>query len=172
MSNDHPDLQISSEQASALRIALVTACYNQSLTDALTDAVRKELLAAGVSESNIELRRVPGSAEVPYTVNMLALNGGFDALIGMGVVLAGATDHHRVIAEATASAFQQIALQTETPVINGILTTETLEEAQDRITGPANRGREFARAALYMACEKQDLHRALESASSGEDGHG
>ena len=171
MSTDHPDMQVSAEQARALRIGLVAACYNQSLTDAMLAGVRDELIAAGVAESNIELRRVPGSSEVPYTVNMLALSGGFDALIGIGVVLAGATDHHRIIAEATASAFQHIALQTERPVINGILTTETIEQAKERITGPASRGKEFARAALFMASEKQDLQRAPGAVSSEENSH-
>ena len=82
-------------------------------------------------------------------------------LIALGVVLAGRTDHHKVIADSTAVAFQQASLQYEIPVINGVLTTETPGDAIERVKGKADRGREFAMTALAMAIQRAELLKQL-----------
>ncbi len=130
--------------------AIVASRYNQELVDLLLDNVLKNLTQAGVEEDAIELIRVPGSHEIPYTISMLAEPMHFDCLIALGVIIAGETDHHEIIAQSSSLAIQQIAIDTHTPIINGIITS-TREQAEVRCGSDINRGKEFALAALEMA---------------------
>lgn len=144
-------------------IGIVAAQYNGKLVDALLTRVTKALKAHGVRDRNIEVLRVPGSNEVPYAAHMLASTGEFDCLIALGVVLAGETSHHEVISYGTAYSLHSIGMQSEIPVINGILTVGTLEQAEERITGKHDRGVEFANAALQMAWHKLKLVERLDA---------
>lgn len=136
---------------------IVAARYNNELVEALVERVRKTLRKSKVSEGSIKILRVPGSAELPYVANMLAQTGEYDCVIALGVVIAGDTPHHEVIAQSTAVALQGIAIQSEVPVINGILTVNTRAQAEERITGSMDRGVEFAQAALEMAWHHMQL---------------
>ncbi|MGF1448147.1 MAG: 6,7-dimethyl-8-ribityllumazine synthase [Opitutales bacterium] len=147
---------------SDLVIGVVTAAYNPELTDGLLARVQAVLREHRVAPDNIDLRRVPGSAELPYAANMLATSGEYDCVIVLGVVIAGDTPHHMIIAQSTASALQQIALATQVPTINGIIVTENEDQARARVLGDIDRGAEFARAGLVMAREKVDLCEFLE----------
>jgi 6,7-dimethyl-8-ribityllumazine synthase len=144
-------------------IGIVAARYNAELVDALVQRVTAILKQHGVRERHIEVLRVPGSSEIPYAAHMLAATGEFDCLIALGVVLAGETSHHDVLAYGTAFSLHSIGMQSETPVINGILTVNALEQARDRITGQADRGAEFAHAALHMAWHKLQLVERLDA---------
>ena len=139
------------------KFAIVASCYNQDLVDQLLDNVLKTLAAAGIKEDALEIIRVPGSHEIPYTISMLAEPRQFDCLIALGVIIAGETDHHEIIAQSTSLAIQQIAIDTQTPVINGIITA-TREQAEARCGGEINRGVEFANAALEMAKVSDQLN--------------
>jgi 6,7-dimethyl-8-ribityllumazine synthase len=139
-----------STDTSSRSFAIVASRYNQELVDLLLDNVLKNLKQAGVREDAIELIRVPGSHEIPYTLSMLAEPMHFDCLIALGVIIAGETDHHEIIAQSSSMAIQQIAMDTHTPVINGIITA-TREQAEVRCGSEVNRGKEFALAALEMA---------------------
>ncbi len=141
---------------------LIAARYNSELVDALIESTEAALLRAGARPVNIHTMRVPGSYEIPYATYMQALTGRFDALIALGVVIAGETDHHAVIADSTARAFLDVSMRTEVPVINGILTTPTLDHARERISGSHNRGEEFAHAAIEMARHKVSLVHMLD----------
>jgi len=144
-------------------IGIVAARYNGELVDALIARVLAVLKEHGVRERNIEVLRVPGSSEIPYAAHMLAATAEFDCLIALGVVLAGETSHHDVIAYGTAYSLHSVGMQSETPVINGILTVASLDQARERITGPRDRGAEFARAALHMAWHKLHLVERLDA---------
>jgi len=144
-------------------IGIVAARYNGELVDALLERVTKTLKEHGVRERNIEILRVPGSNEIPYAAHMLAATGEFDCLIALGVVLAGETSHHEVISYGTAYSLHSIGMQSEIPVINGILTVSTLKQASERVSGKHNRGAEFARAALQMAWHKLKLVERLDA---------
>lgn len=135
--------------ASGLRIAIVAACFNQSLVDGLIQSAQATLEAAGAPTPALD--RVPGSAELPYATGILAASGDYDAVIALGVVIAGSTDHHAVIGQSTANALQEVSLRTGTPAINGIIVAATREQAEERTIGPIDRGREFAQAAMAMA---------------------
>jgi hypothetical protein len=100
---------------------------------------------------------------------MLAATGEFDCLIALGVVIAGATSHHDVIAYGTAYSLHSIGMQSETPVINGIITVENVEQGRERVSGERERGTEFARAALHMAAHKLRLVERLDAIEEQEE---
>ncbi len=149
MSTDKPTAP--SVDGTDLFFGIVASRYNNDLVEALLERVRSELRAARVAEGAIKVLRVPGASELPYVANMLAQTGEYDCVIALGLIIAGDTLHHEVIAQSTAVALQGIAMQTEVPVINGILTTNTRAQAEERVTGGLDRGAEFAHAALEMA---------------------
>ncbi|WP_041744958.1 6,7-dimethyl-8-ribityllumazine synthase [Coraliomargarita akajimensis] len=138
---------------SAFRIALVAARFNERLVDSMLAHARSTLEAAGVA--HIAIERTPGSNELPYASAMLAQSGDFDAVIAIGMVVAGATNHHNVIGDSSAVAIHQAAIDSGTPIINGITVVETQEQAEQRAGSEINRGREFALAALEMATFNQ-----------------
>jgi 6,7-dimethyl-8-ribityllumazine synthase len=150
-------------------IGIVAARFNAGLVDALLARVLAVLKEHKVRERNIEVLRVPGANEIPYAAHMLAATGQFDALIALGVVIAGDTDHHTIIAQGTAYSLHSVGIQSETPVINGILTVGAAAQAQARISGPLDRGAEFARAALHMAWHKLRLVERLDALEDDEE---
>jgi len=147
MSLDNPSIQ--EIRGDGRRFAIVAARYNQALVDSLVAQATATLIAAGAADPLIE--RVPGAAELPYAAATLAAHIDLDAIIAIGVVIAGETNHHKVIGDSTAVALQSISLQQKMPVINGILVVNHRAQAEARVGTSINRGNEFAQAALEMA---------------------
>ncbi len=137
--------------ASGFKFAIAASRFNGELVDALLNDALKTLGRLGAAESDIEVVRVPGAGELPFTCDMLARSGQFDAVIALGVVIAGQTPHHEIIAHSTANALHAAAARTATPAINGIVVTNNLSQAQARTVGEIARGAEFAEAAVEMA---------------------
>lgn len=148
-----PPVYNSTKPTEGLSIAIVAARYNTALVDALIEHTVKELKASGIEAINLE--RVPGSAELAYAASLIEKNHTVDAIIILGVVIAGATDHHSVIAYSSAQAINQISLEKNIPIINGIIVTNSQQEAEDRCGLKINRGKEFALAAIEMAQLKE-----------------
>lgn len=138
------------------RIGIVGASYNPELADALVSRTCASLTGHGVTEENLQVVRVPGSFEVPVVAAEMAHSGAFHAVIALGIVVAGDTSHHELIGQTTAKSILDIAVETRTPIINGILTVNSEEQARARTTGHQARGREFAEAALHMATLKRN----------------
>jgi 6,7-dimethyl-8-ribityllumazine synthase len=147
MSFDNPTAQ--KIDGRDLHIAIVASRYNGMLVDSLLKHVMANLSLADAPAP--EVARVPGSAELPYAASTLADHQRFDAIIALGIVIAGDTNHHNIIGDSTAMALQEISIRRKVPVINGILVVNTTEQAQVRVDGTINRGKEFALAALEMA---------------------
>ncbi|MDP3070589.1 MAG: 6,7-dimethyl-8-ribityllumazine synthase [Opitutaceae bacterium] len=144
-------------RGTGFRFGLVAARFNQTLVDGLMARVLASLQASGVREVDITVLRVPGSHEVPWAAQRLAAAGRRHCVIGLGVLIAGDTNHHELVGESVSHALQQVALGTGVPVINGVMAVNTVAQARARCTGRINRGAEFAAAALEMAA----LHRRL-----------
>ncbi len=160
MSTDNPEpLSIDGE---GFRFAIVAARYNQELVDGLMQNVLQVLRKSGVDEEDIEIRRVPGTFETAYVARMLATTAAVDCVIVLGVILQGETNHADVLANTVTASLLRISELTEIPVINGVITATTLEQAKDRCIGNLNRGAEFAAAALEMAEYKIEFDRSLE----------
>jgi len=136
------------------KIGIVASQFNISLVDFLLCRV-KEIIHENGTPLELIVERVPGSNEIPSAINLLLEKKTFTAVIGLGVVIKGSTSHHHLVAESAGNAIQLLALKHNTPVINGIIVTDDLKSAEDRITGSIDRGKEFAQAALQMAKLKE-----------------
>lgn len=147
MSLDIPSIQ--EIDGSGLRIAVIASRYNEALVDSLVAHARATIEAAGAETPLIE--RVPGAAELPFAAATLAENEDFDAIICIGVVIAGDTNHHEIIGDSTADALLNLSIERKVPVINGILVVNNRTQAEARAGEEINRGKEFAQAALEMA---------------------
>ncbi|HMA07615.1 MAG TPA: 6,7-dimethyl-8-ribityllumazine synthase [Ramlibacter sp.] len=130
-----------------LYIGIVQARFNESITDALAQACRTELLALGVAEDHIDHVQVPGALEVPVALQALAEKGSYDGLVAVGCVIRGETYHFELVANESAAGVSRVALDYQLPVANAVLTTENLEQAQARQT---EKGRDAARAVIEM----------------------
>jgi 6,7-dimethyl-8-ribityllumazine synthase len=157
MSLDSP--QSRSMDGSAFRIGVAAARFNEALVDGLLARVVARLVASNVKETNIAIVRVPGSHEVPWAAQALARGKKLDCVIGLGVLIAGDTNHHEMVGESVSHALQRIAIETRVPVINGVIVVNSLAQAKARCTGRINRGAEFAAAALEMAALRRTFSR-------------
>ena len=141
------------------RVGIAAARFNGELVDALLARVVERLRAAGVKERAITVVRVPGSHEVPWAAAELAHGRRRDVVIGLGVLIGGDTSHHEVVGQSVSHALQRVALDTRTPVINGVIVANTRAQAEARCRGKIDRGPEFAAAALEMAALRRRLSR-------------
>ena len=137
-----------------LRIGIVQARFNESITNALVQACKMELLALGVLEKHIELIQVPGALEVPVALLALAEKLKYDALVAIGCIIRGETYHFELVANESGAGVSRVALDYQLPVANAILTTENLEQAVARQT---DKGRDAARVAVEMANLLSDI---------------
>ncbi len=139
------------------RFAVVAARFNEELVDGLLVRLMAGLQVAGVKAARIDLHRVPGSHEVPWAVSRLAARGRYDCVVALGVLIGGDTNHHEMVGQSVSHALQDVAIASGTPVINGVIVTNTLAQAKARCIGKIDRGAEFAHAALEMAALKRQL---------------
>jgi 6,7-dimethyl-8-ribityllumazine synthase len=135
-----------------LRFAIVAARFNEFVVDRLVAGAIDALVRHGASEKNLEVVRVPGAFEMPLAVRRLAQTRRYDAIVALGAVVRGQTSHFDIVAGENASGLSRVQLESGVPVGNGVLTTESMEQAIDRAGGKAgNKGAEAALAALEMA---------------------
>ena len=146
-----------------LRVGIVQARFNAEVCDGLREACVAELLALGVTESDMLICSVPGALEIPTALLQLGRSGEFDVLIALGAVIKGETYHFEVVANESASGVSRVALELGIPVANAILTTYTDEQAQVRAR---EKGAEAARVAVEMA----NLAAAIESLAEDPQG--
>jgi 6,7-dimethyl-8-ribityllumazine synthase len=133
------------------RIALVVSRYHEFVTGRLETGARATLREAGLADDRIVTFHVPGAFELPQAAQCVAATGAWDAVVCLGCLIRGETPHFDYIAAAAADGIMRAAQATGVPVLFGVLTTNTAEEAVARAgDGPANKGRECAAAALEM----------------------
>ena len=134
------------------RFAIVAARFNQDVVDRLVQGAQEGFKSNGVIEDSIDLVWVPGSFEIPLVAQRLASSGKYAAVVCLGAVIRGDTDHYDFIATEAARGVAQASLATGVPVIFGILTCATEEQALDRAGGKeGNKGYDAALAAMEMA---------------------
>ncbi len=142
-----------------LRVGVVVARFNDFITSRLLDGAKAALSSHGVRDEDITIASVPGSFEIPLTAKKLAGSGRFDAVICLGAVIRGETDHYEHVAGEAAKGISAVALATRVPTIFAVLTTDTLEQAINRAGGKqGNSGYSEGVAAIEMA----NLLRALD----------
>jgi 6,7-dimethyl-8-ribityllumazine synthase len=131
-----------------LTIGIVQARFNESITTALADACKAELLELGV------LDMVPGALEVPVTLMAMAEKMKYDALVALGCIIRGETYHFELVANESGAGVTRVSLDCQIPIANAILTTENVEQAIARQT---EKGRDAARVAVEMANLLEDI---------------
>ena len=151
------------------RFAIVVSRWNDFLTSKLLDGALDALESTGAREDAIEIFKVPGSFELPLTALKAARTGDFDAVIAIGVVIRGETPHFDYVAGQAASGIAQAGLQTGVPVVFGVITTDTVEQAMNRSgVKSGNKGYEAAMSAIEVVnLYKQMADR--EDKSKGQD---
>ncbi len=138
--------------AGGFRFALVVSRFNEFITKRLLDGALDCLLRHGAEESDLHLVKVPGAFELPYAAKRLAASNSYDAVIALGAVIRGATPHFDYVAGEAAKGIASASLETGVPIIFGVITANTLEEAIERAGAKGgNKGFEAALSAIEMA---------------------
>ncbi|MFD1171001.1 6,7-dimethyl-8-ribityllumazine synthase [Oceanobacillus picturae] len=134
-----------------MKIGIVVGRFNDFITSKLLEGAKDTLMRHGVPEENIDVAWVPGAFEIPLAAMKMAKKEQYDAVITLGTVIRGSTPHFDYVCNEAAKGVGQAAMQTEKPVIFGVLTTETIEQAIERAgTKAGNKGAEAATAAIEM----------------------
>jgi len=139
--------QADSLNGQGLKIGIVQARFNASITNALAAACRGELTRLGVQADDITQVFVPGALEIPLALQALADRGGYDALIALGCIIRGETYHFELVANESAAGVTRVGLDYRLPIANVILTTENLEQALAR---QIDKGVDAARVVVEM----------------------
>jgi 6,7-dimethyl-8-ribityllumazine synthase len=134
------------------RFAIVVGRFNEFITESMLDGALDTLDRHGVDLDEVTIVHVPGSLEIPVAAKKCARSGDYDAVICIGAVIRGATDHFDYVCSGVSSGTMQTALDTEVPVIFGVITTDTIEQAIERAgTKAGNKGSDAAATAIEMA---------------------
>ena len=135
-----------------LKIGVVVGRFNEFITAKLLDGALDGLKRHGVAEENIDIAWVPGAFEVPLIAKKMAEANKYDAIIGLGTVIRGSTTHYDYVCNEAAKGIASVSLSTGVPIIFGIVTTETIEQAIERAgTKVGNKGYDSAVSAIEMA---------------------
>ncbi len=131
-----------------LRVGIVQGRFNVTVGEGLLNSCCAKLKTLGVADDDISVATVPGALEIPLTLQRMAQSGKFDALVALGAVVRGETYHFEIVSNESAAGITQVQLDTGVPIANGILTTDTDEQAIARID---EKGADCANAAVEMA---------------------
>ncbi len=135
-----------------LKIGIVAGRFNEFITGRLVEGALDTLRRHGVNEEDIDVAKVPGAFEIPLAAQKLAESGKYDAVITLGAVIRGATAHFDYVCNEAAKGVAKAAADTGIPVLFGVITTDTIEQAIERAgTKAGNKGAESATAAIEMA---------------------
>ena len=143
-----------------IKIGIVAARFNDFIVSRLIGGCEDTLLRHGVREEDISLAWVPGAFEIPLIASKMAKSGKFDAVIALGAVIRGSTSHYDYVCSEVSKCIANVSLNSDVPVLFGVLTTDSIEQAIERAGSKAgNKGSECAQGAIEMV----NLIRALEA---------
>jgi len=137
--------------ATDMKVAIVASRFNDFIVGKLIDGAEDALLRHGVDPDNISLVRVPGAFEIPPAAKLMVNSGACDAVICLGAVIRGATTHYDYVCSEVSKGIAHLSMETDTPVLFGVVTTENIEQAIERAgTKAGNKGYDTALAAIEM----------------------
>jgi 6,7-dimethyl-8-ribityllumazine synthase len=143
------------------KFALITSRFNDFITDKLVGGALDALVRSGVDDDDIDLLKVPGAFEIPLVAKKAVATGKYDAVICLGAVIRGSTSHYDYVCAEASKGIAQVSMDSGIPVIFGIITTDTIEQAIERAgTKAGNKGWSAAISALEMANLMETLNRA------------
>lgn len=138
--------------AQGLKIGIAASRFNEFIVSKLVGGAEDGLLRHGVSDENIDLVWVPGAFELPFAAKQMAGSGKYDAVICLGTVIRGSTSHYDLVCAEVSKGIANVGLSSQIPVIFGVLTTDTIEQAIERAgTKAGNKGFDAAVSAIEMA---------------------
>ena len=138
--------------ATDLKVGIVVGRFNEFITSKLLGGALDGLKRHGLSEDNIDVAWVPGAFEIPFLTKKMANTKNYDAIITLGAVIRGSTPHFDYVCKEVSSGVSSISLETGVPIIFGVLTTDTIEQAIERAgTKAGNKGWDTALSAIEMA---------------------
>lgn len=138
--------------ATGLRFGIVVGRFNEFITSKLLSGAQDALKRHGVNEEDVAVAWVPGAFEIPFAAKKMASSGKYDAIITLGTVIRGSTPHFDYVCNEVAKGVGTLSLQNEIPVIFGVLTTDSIEQAVERAgTKAGNKGWDAAVSAIEMA---------------------
>jgi 6,7-dimethyl-8-ribityllumazine synthase len=138
--------------AAGKKFAIVVSRFNDFITEKLLSGALDALVRSGAKDNDIQIVKVPGSFEIPLVAKKMAKKKGLNAIICLGAVIRGATPHFDYISAEVSKGIAQVSLESEVPIIFGVITTDTLEQAIERAGAKAgNKGWNAAMAAVEMA---------------------
>ncbi|MEX2535959.1 MAG: 6,7-dimethyl-8-ribityllumazine synthase [Trueperaceae bacterium] len=148
-----------SADGSGLRIGVVVGRFNEFITKRLLDGAMDSLRRHGVTGDAVDVTWVPGAVEIPLAGKAMVDSGRYDALITLGAVIRGATSHYDYVCSMVSSGVERVSLESGVPVIFGVLTVDTIEQAIERAGSKAgNKGAEAATTAVEMATLMPQIH--------------
>lgn len=137
---------------SGKKFAIIFSRFNEYIGEGLLKGAKEGLLKHGVREDNIDLIKIPGAFEMPVTADKLASKKTYDAIICLGVIIRGATSHFELVSSVCSTGISQVSLKYSIPIIFGVLTTDTIEQAIERAGSKSgNKGWDAALTAIEMA---------------------
>ena len=143
-----------------IRVGVVCARFNDFIVSRLLAGCEDTLLRHGVREEDIAVAWVPGAFEIPLIASKMAKSGKYDAVIALGAVIRGSTSHYDYVCSEVSKGVAQVALNSDIPVMFGVLTTDTIEQAVERAgTKAGNKGSECAQGAIEMVNLIRELER-------------
>jgi 6,7-dimethyl-8-ribityllumazine synthase len=146
-------------KAEGFKVAIISSRFNDLVTKELNGGAEDCLKRHGAAEENIHLYWVPGAFELPATAKKIAATGKYDGIICIGAVIRGATPHFDMVANEATKGIAQVAMHTDIPVIFGVLTTDSIEQALERAgTKSGNKGWDAALTAIEM----MNLHKMIQ----------
>ena len=146
--------------AQEMRVGIVCARFNEFIVSKLLSGCQDTLLRHGVRDEDMDVAWVPGAFEIPLVAQKMAQSGRYDAVIALGAVIRGSTSHYDYVCAEVSKGITQTSLETGVPVLFGVLTTDTIEQAIERAgTKAGNKGADCAQSAIEMI----NLLRALEA---------
>ncbi|WP_086444087.1 6,7-dimethyl-8-ribityllumazine synthase [Candidatus Enterococcus lemimoniae] len=141
-----------------MNVGIVVARFNEFINAKLLSGAMDSLIRHGVSEENIDVYWVPGAFEIPFVTKKLISNEHYDGLITLGTIIRGATTHYELVSNEVAKGVAHISLESDIPVMFGVLTTESIEQAIERAgTKAGNKGAEVAQGLIEMISLNQAI---------------
>ena len=152
-----------------IRVGIVAARFNEFITSKLVSGAVDGLVRHNVAEEQIDVAWVPGAFEIPLIASKMAESGKYDAIICVGAVIRGSTSHYDYVCNEVSKGIAQISLQSGIPVMFGVLTTDTIEQAIERAgTKAGNKGFACAEGAIEMVNLIRGITQIRPSAAAGE----
>lgn len=141
-----------------IKVGIVVARFNEFITSKLLEGAKDNLLRHGVAAADIDIYWVPGAFEIPFVTKQIIKKNKYDGVITLGAVIRGATTHYELVSNEVAKGVAHIGLEADIPVIFGVLTTETIEQAIERAgTKAGNKGSEAAQSLIEMVSLNQEI---------------